>query len=93
MIKLKQEQLAKQHREMLTNKIKLDQRLIIDEHSKLQEMQGDKLENISNSAAKMDFQIDPNNYQEAKQLIAFAEHLKKIHKVVDITNDDQTLRI
>lgn len=41
----------------------------------------------------MDFQIDPNNLQEAKQLIEFAEHLKKIHNVVDITSDDQTLRI
>jgi len=26
-------------------------------------------------------------------LIEFAEHLKKIHNVIDITTDDQTVRI
>ena len=85
--------MAKEKRETLTYKNKVDSGLIFQENSKTQEMRNDKLENISSSAAKMDFQIDPNNYQEALQIIEFAEHLKKIHKVVDITTDDQTLRI
>ena len=82
--------MAKQQRDTIKTKIKLDKKIIIEEKSKIKEDQP-SVENINSS--KMDFQIDPNNVQDAKQLIEFAEHLRKIHRVVNITADDQTLRI
>lgn len=52
LIQLKQEQMAKIDRETLKNKIKLDQRIIIDQTSS---QETEKLETITNNASKMDF--------------------------------------
>ena len=41
----------------------------------------------------MDFQIDPNNLNDAMQLIEFANHLKKIHHIDKLESDEQTSRI
>ena len=52
LIQLKQEQMAKIDRETLKNKIKLDQRIIIDQTSS---QETEKLETITSNASKMDF--------------------------------------